>query len=34
MLALLIIVFGAVDIVVFWLGMKLFRREEIIAKHA
>lgn len=34
MLALLILVFGAVDIVVFWVGMKLFRREEIIAKHS
>lgn len=34
MLALLIVVFAVVDVVVFWVGMKLFRREEIIAKHS
>lgn len=34
MLALLIVVFVVVDIVVFWIGIRLFKREEIIAKHA
>lgn len=34
MLALLILVFAAADVVVFWVGLRLFRREEIIAKHS